>query len=87
MLCEGGLGDAARLFQEQDFEVDEAEPSRIGDVVVVAALEFRKDIAQRFREFTLGVRPHGEVLTESLAKPLNRIGRTRAKNPCVRFDL
>ena len=38
LLGEGRLGGAAWFFEEQDFEVDQTEPGRIGNVVVVAAL-------------------------------------------------
>lgn len=38
LLGIGGLGGAARLFQQEYLEVDESEPSGIGNVVVVAAL-------------------------------------------------
>ena len=87
LFGEGRLGDAARFFEEQHLEVDEAEPGGIGDVVVVAALEFRKDIAQRLGEFAFRIGPHRKGLSQSLAETLDRIGRTGAKNLRVRFDL
>ena len=45
LLSEIGLRDPAWLLEQQHFEIDEAEPCRIGDVMVMAALEFRQDVA------------------------------------------
>ena len=87
MFSEGRLRDAARLFEQQHFEVDEAEPGWVGDVVVMAALELGKDVAQPLGQFTLCVGSHGEVLAESLTKTLDGIGCAGAEDFRVRFDL
>lgn len=87
LLGEGRLGDAARFFEQQHLEVDEAEPGRVGDVMVVAALELGEDVAQGFGELTFRVGPHRKVLPQSLTESLNRIGRAGAEDFRVRFDL
>lgn len=87
LFGEGRLGDAARFFEEQHLEVDEAEPGGIGDVVVVATLQFGQDVAQRVVELALSVGSHRKVPTESLTKPLNGISSPGAEDLRVRFDL
>lgn len=45
LFSEIGLGDPAWLLEQQHFEIDETKPRRIGDVMVMAALKFREDVA------------------------------------------
>ena len=87
LLGEGGLRNSARFFEEQHLEVDEAEPGRVGDIVVMAALEFGQDVAQGFGELTFRVGPHGKILAQPLTKALNGIGCAGAEDLRVRFDL
>lgn len=74
MFGELGFRCAAGFFQEQHFEIQQAEPGGVSYVMVVAAEEFRKYVAEGLLQFLPPVGADDEWLvhgvTLNLAGPV-----------------
>lgn len=86
VLGELGFRGAAGFFQQQHFEVLEAEPGGIGEVVIVETLKFWEHITQGLLQFLLGIGAHGEGFVDGLTESLDGIGGAGAEDFRVRFE-